>query len=50
MTENTRIYIAGHNGMVGSALFRQLADAGYDTENIITRNRAELDLSNQADV
>tara|TARA_B100000242_G_scaffold273048_1_gene226368 strand:+ start:6288 stop:7250 length:963 start_codon:yes stop_codon:yes gene_type:complete len=40
-----RIYIAGHRGMVGSAIFRKLAQ---DPSNIIvTRNRAELDLTNQ---
>jgi GDP-L-fucose synthase len=43
--KNTRIYIAGHNGMVGSALIRQLKN---DSSNIIiTANRDELDLTNQ---
>ena len=42
---NTRIYVAGHRGMVGSAIVRQLQSAGY--KNIITRNRDELDLTNQ---
>jgi GDP-L-fucose synthase len=43
--KNTRIYIAGHNGMVGSALIRQLKN---DSSNIIiTANREELDLTNQ---
>ena len=40
-----KIFIAGHNGMVGSAILRKLKDSGY--ENIITRTRAELDLTNQ---
>jgi GDP-L-fucose synthase len=42
---NKKIFIAGHNGMVGSAISRQLKDAGY--VNILTRNRAELDLTDQ---
>lgn len=42
-----RIFVAGHNGMVGRAIVRQLA--GTDCE-IITRGRAELDLLSQADV
>jgi GDP-L-fucose synthase len=42
---NRKIFIAGHNGMVGSAISRQLKDAGY--MNILTRNRTELDLTDQ---
>ena len=42
---NTRIFVAGHRGMVGSAIVRQLQSAGY--KNVITRNRDELDLTNQ---
>jgi GDP-L-fucose synthase len=42
---NTRIFVAGHKGMVGSAIVRQLEYAGY--KNIITRSRDELDLINQ---
>ncbi|MGJ8681865.1 GDP-L-fucose synthase [Paraglaciecola sp.] len=42
---NTRIFVAGHKGLVGSAIVRQLESAGY--RNIITRNRDELDLTNQ---
>jgi GDP-L-fucose synthase len=44
----SRIFVAGHNGMVGGALCRRLAAAGYT--NVITRSRAELDLTNQAAV
>ena len=44
---NQRIFIAGHNGMVGSAIVRILKN--YDVE-IITKTRAELDLLNQKDV
>jgi GDP-L-fucose synthase len=42
------IFIAGHNGMVGSALVKKLNDEGY--LNIITASRSELDLLNQKDV
>ena len=45
-----KIYVAGHRGMVGSAIVRQLLGAGHATENIITRTHAELDLTNQAAV
>lgn len=44
--QSARIYVAGHCGMVGSALVRQLNARGY--ANIITRSRSELDLTNQA--
>ena len=43
-----RIFVAGHNGMVGRAIVRQLEAAG-DCE-IITRRRAALDLLSQSDV
>lgn len=43
-----KIYVAGHRGMVGSAIVRQLKAAGC--ENIVTRTHAELDLTNQAAV
>lgn len=46
MESSAKIYVAGHRGMVGSALVRRLEQAGYT--NIITRTRAELDLLNQA--
>ena len=45
---NQKIYIAGHRGMVGSAIVRNLAAKGYS--NIVTRTHAELDLTNQAAV
>ena len=45
-----RIYVAGHTGMVGSAIVRQLIRLGHPRSHIITRTRAELDLSNQAAV
>jgi GDP-L-fucose synthase len=45
---NNKIYLAGHNGMVGSAIQRQLVNKNYS--NIITRDLSELDLSRQSDV
>ena len=48
MEKNSRIYVAGHRGMVGSAIVRELRRQGYG--NIITRTHAELDLTRQADV
>lgn len=42
---NTRIYVAGHRGMVGSAIVRKLQAEGY--QHIITRTHAELDLTSQ---
>lgn len=46
----SRIYVAGHRGMVGSAIVRQLVGAGHPEEYILTRTHAELDLTNQAAV
>jgi GDP-L-fucose synthase len=48
MQQHQKIYVAGHRGMVGSALVRKLQALGYT--NIVTRNSAELDLRNQAAV
>jgi len=48
MNKSTPIYIAGHRGLVGSALMRALTDRGYT--NLISLPRAELDLTNQAAV
>ena len=45
---NQKIYVAGHGGMVGSAIIRNLQAKGYN--NIVTRTHAELDLTNQAQV
>jgi len=44
--KNNRIFLAGHKGMVGSAILRKLKECGY--KNIITRNRKQLDLLDQA--
>lgn len=48
MDKHAKIYVAGHRGMVGSAIVRELKRQGYD--NIITQTHAELDLTRQADV
>jgi len=48
MNRDARIYIAGHTGLVGSALLRKLQAEGY--ANLITRTHAELDLELQEDV
>ncbi|HYN55493.1 MAG TPA: GDP-L-fucose synthase [Methylotenera sp.] len=45
MNKDSKIYVAGHRGLVGSALMRQLNAQGYS--NIVTRTHAELDLTNQ---
>lgn len=43
--KNIKIYVAGHNGMVGSSIVRNLVQMGY--QNIITRSHSELELTNQ---
>ncbi|MGF7079842.1 GDP-L-fucose synthase family protein [Mucilaginibacter sp. UYCu711] len=48
MEKHSKIYIAGHRGMVGSAIYRKLEKEGFT--NIITRVSAELDLRNQQQV
>jgi GDP-L-fucose synthase len=48
MNKQARIFVAGHRGMVGSALVRRLNAEGY--HNVVTRSSAELDLKDQAAV
>lgn len=48
MEKQSKIYVAGHRGMVGSAIIRELEKCGYT--NIITRTHSELGLCRQADV
>lgn len=48
MNKTSKIYVAGHRGLVGSAIMRRLASGGY--LNIIVRTHDELDLTNQAAV
>ena len=48
MNKEARIFVAGHRGLVGSALLRKLRSSGFS--NLIIRDRSELDLTNQAAV
>ena len=48
MDKNAKIYLAGHRGLVGSAILENLKSKGYS--NIITRTHKELDLANQSEV
>jgi len=48
MNKDSNIFVAGHNGMVGSAIVRKLKELGYT--KIITKSRKELDLTNQFQV
>lgn len=47
MNPQTKIYVAGHRGLVGSIIVKTLRERGFN--NLITRSHAELDLHNQAD-
>lgn len=47
-SKNSKIYVAGHNGMVGSAIVRKLKSLGY--ENLVLKSSKELDLRNSEDV
>ena len=46
LSKKTKIFLAGHNGMVGSAILKKLRDNGY--KNIIIRNRGQLNLLDQS--
>ena len=48
INKNSKIYVAGHKGLVGSAILRKLKDDGF--KKIITANRTHLDLTNQQSV
>jgi GDP-L-fucose synthase len=48
MKKLSKIYVAGHNGMVGSAIVRKLRSSGFD--NLLLRSRQELDLTDQSSV
>ena len=48
MNKNSKIFVAGHNGMVGSAIIRNLSNANY--QNLITYSSKEFDLRNQEQV
>ena len=45
ISKKSKIYVAGHRGLVGSAILRKLENSGY--KNIIYRTRKQLDLKNQ---
>ena len=47
LKKDSKIYVAGHRGMVGSAILRKLQNEGYN--NIIYRTSSELDLTRQSD-
>jgi GDP-L-fucose synthase len=48
MKKNSKIFVAGHNGLVGSAIMRQLTKLGH--KNIVTANKDQLDLTNKVKV
>ena len=48
MNKDSKIFVAGHRGLVGSSIVRVLKERGYT--NILTRTRNELNLLNQSDV
>src|ERR1700719_1108097 len=48
MKETAKIFVAGHCGLVGSALVRRLKELGYS--NLLLRTRQQLDLTNQLEV
>lgn len=48
MKKDSKIFVAGHRGLVGSAIVRRLQNDGY--ENIVTKTRQELDLMDQKSV
>jgi len=50
LSPDSKIFIAGHRGMVGSAIVRQLLKAGISPQSLLLRTSAELDLRNQAAV
>jgi GDP-L-fucose synthase len=50
VTQAPKIYVAGHRGMVGSAIIRQLLSAGHPSDRIVTCTHAQLDLTNQSAV
>jgi GDP-L-fucose synthase len=47
---NTKIFVAGHKGMVGSAILRKISEISYNKNQVIIRDRSELDLINQKEV
>ncbi|MDR1367962.1 MAG: NAD-dependent epimerase/dehydratase family protein, partial [Candidatus Accumulibacter sp.] len=50
MRPRPKIYVAGHKGMAGSAIVRELLKAGHPKERLLVRAHAELDLTDQTAV
>ena len=50
MRKNSKIYVAGHRGLVGSALVRRLLAAGHSPQSLVLRTHKELDLTDQGAV
>ena len=50
LNKDEKVYVAGHSGMVGSAILRKLLINNIDQDNILTSNREDLDLTKQAEV
>jgi GDP-L-fucose synthase len=50
MSNHPKVYVAGHRGMVGSAIARHLLASGVPHDQLVTRTHAELDLTNQSAV
>ncbi len=50
MSASPKIYVAGHRGMVGAAIVRQLLARGHPADRILTRTHSELDLTDQVAV
>ena len=48
MNESDKIFVAGHRGMLGSAMMRRLQAGGFS--NIVTRDRSQLDLADESAV
>ena len=48
INKNSKIFVAGHNGLVGSAIVRKLKEKGF--KKIITIEKSKLDLTNQSNV
>ena len=48
MLKNSKIYVAGHTGLIGSAFLRRLEREGY--KNIVKKTHQELDLTHQSEV
>ncbi|NBO22265.1 NAD-dependent epimerase/dehydratase family protein, partial [bacterium] len=45
-----KIYVAGHKGLIGSAIVRRLIQSGVDENDIVVRTHSELDLTDQQSV